>query len=132
MMSERLFLFVVGAFILTALYIEMDMMIYLLSLWLIFEAITDIRLTTLSQKLMHKTVPTGLTVFQTQQRYCFEASRAWRIATATMLGGSFLLLNEYNLEVIWFVPWFMGFAILGAGVSGVCPVLLLLRWIGFK
>jgi hypothetical protein len=131
-MSERLFLFLVGAYILIALYLEIDIMIYLLSLWLLIEAITDIRLTSLSQELFRKPVPAGLTVFQTQPRYNFDAFRAWRICVATMLGGSFILLNEQNIEVLWFVPWFMGFAILGAGVSGVCPVLLLIRWIGFK
>lgn len=131
-MSERLFLFFVGVFILTALYIEIDLMIYILCLWLLFEAITDVRLTTLSQKLIHKTIPSGLAIFQTQQRFELDAFRAWRISVSVMLGGTFLLLNEYEFEVLWFFPWFMGFAILGAGTSGVCPVLLLLRWIGFR
>jgi len=131
-MSERFFLFVVGAYILIALYLEINIMIYLLSLWLLFEAITDIRLTSLSQQLIRKPIPAGLTVFQSHPRYNFDAFRAWRIIVAIMLGGSFILLNEQNIEVVWFIPWFMGFAILGAGVSGVCPVLLLIRWIGFK
>lgn len=131
-MSERFFLFVVGAYILIALYLEINVMIYLLSLWLLFEAITDIRLTHLSQQLLRKPLPAGLTVFQSHPRYNFDAFRAWRLTVAVMLGGSFILLNEQNIEVVWFIPWFMGFAILGAGVSGVCPVLLLIRWIGFK
>jgi hypothetical protein len=131
-MSERFFLFAVGAYILIALYLEINIMIYLLSLWLLFEAITDIRLTSLSQQLIRKPLPAGLTVFQSHPRYNFDAFRAWRITVAVMLGGSFILLNEQNIEVVWFIPWFMGFAILGAGVSGVCPVLLLIRWIGFK
>ncbi len=107
-------------------------MIYLLSLWLVIEAVTDVRLTSLSQKMLHKTVPAGLTVFQTTSRFDFEAPRAWRITVAVMLGGSFLLLKEHNIEVLWFFPWFMGFAIMGAGASGVCPMLLFLRWAGFK
>lgn len=131
-MSERFFLFFVGAYILTALYIDVEIMIYLLCLWLLIEAITDIRLTSLTQKLIHKPLPVGLTLFQTHPRFDFDALRAWRISVAIMLGISFLSLNEYDIEVVWFVPWFMGFAILGAGVSGVCPVLLLLRWLGFS
>lgn len=107
-------------------------MIYLLCLWLLFEAITNIRLTTLTQQLIHKPVAAGLTVFHTQLRYNYDSFRVWRLTVAFMLGGSFMLLNEQNIEVVWFIPWFMGFAILGAGVSGVCPVLLLIRWIGFK
>lgn len=131
-MSERIFLFIVGATILLALYIEVDIIIYLLCGWLLFEGITDVRITTLSQKLFNKTVPAGLTVFQSQTRFNFDAFRAWRFVVAVMLGGSFILLTEHGFEVVWFFPWFMGFAILGAGVSGVCPVLLFIRWLGFK
>ena len=131
-MSERLFLFVVGAFILISLYIEIDMMMYVLCLWLLLEAITDIRLTTLTQKLMRRTVPPGLTVFQTQIRFDFDAFRVLRITVSVLLVAAFILINEYHIEVLWFVPWFLGFAILGAGVSGICPTILLIRWIGFR
>ncbi len=101
-MSERLFLFVVGAYILISLYIEIDMMIYILCLWLLFEAIMDIRLTTLSQKLMSRTVPAGLTVFQTQARFDFEALRVLRIVVSVSLAGAFILINEYHIDVLWF------------------------------
>ena len=131
-MSERSYLFLIGAYILTALYIEIDIMIYLLCLWLLFEALTDIRLTTLTQKFVTETVPAGLTVFQTRTRYSFDSFRVLRLTIVILLGGSVALLNEKNIEVVWFIPWFMGFAFLGAGVSGVCPSLLLIRWLGFK
>ncbi len=131
-MSERLFLFLVGGYILISLYLGIDLMIYILSLWLLFEAITDIRLTTLSQKLMKQTVPAGLIVFNTHQRFNFDAIRAWRGTVAVLLGGSLFLLKEYSVDFVWFFPWFMGFAIMGAGASSVCPVLLFIRWIGFK
>ena len=131
-MSERFFLFIVGAYILTGLYFEIDVMIYALSILLLLEGLTNIRLTTLSQSLMRQTVPAGLTVFQTSQRINFDAFRAWRMLVAVMLGGSLLLLKEHDIEVVWFFPWFMGFAIMGAGASGVCPMILFIRWIGFK
>lgn len=131
-MSERIYLFFVGVYILIALYFEVDVMIYFLCLLLLFEGITNIRLSTLSQRLMHVTVPVGLVSFQTHQRFEFDAMRAWRIIVAVMLGGSFFLLHEYDLEVVWFFPWFMGFAIMGAGASSVCPVLLFIRWVGFR
>jgi hypothetical protein len=130
--SERFYLFSIGGYTLIGLYFEIDNMIYLLSLWLILEAITNIRLTTITQKLLHKQLDPGLTVFKSHQRFNYEASRAWRILVAVMLGGSFLLLNEENIEVVWFFPWFMGFAIMGAGASGVCPMMLALHWAGFR
>jgi len=131
-MSERMYLFVVGALILVALYFEESMLIYALSLWLLLEGISGMLLTTLSQKLIPVAEPVGLTTFRTQQRFNFEASRATRIIIAFFLGGAFFLLNEYDIEMLWFFPWFMGFAIFGAGVSGVCPILLITKWAGFK
>jgi len=131
-MSERLFLFLTGAYILVALYFDVDMMIYGLCLWLMFEGVSGVTLTGLSAKFIVMKEPVGLTVFRTQPRFNFEALRATRITIAVVLGGSFLLLNEYEFDFLWFFPWFMGFAILGAGVSGVCPVLLINKWLGFK
>jgi hypothetical protein len=131
-MSERLFLFLTGACILVALYFDVDMMLYGLCLWLLFEGFSGVTLTGLSAKLIVVNEPVGLTTFRTQQRFNFEALRATRIIIAVVLGGSFLLLNEYEFDFLWFFPWFMGFAILGAGVSGVCPVLLITKWLGFK
>lgn len=131
-MSERMFLFAVGAFILTGLYFEVNIMIYGLCLWLLFEGITGVLLTRMSHKVISLAEPVGLTTFRTQQRFDFEALKATRIIIACFLGGTFLLLNEYDIEVLWFFPWFMGFAILGAGVSGVCPILLITKWLGFK
>ena len=131
-MSERTYLFFIGCSILFALYFEIEMMIYVLCLFLIFEAVTNIRLTTMSQSLLHKKLDAGIASFNSTTRFNFDAFLVWRMVVATMLGVSFLVLNHYNAEIIWFFPWFMGFAILGAGVSGVCPVILLLRWIGFR
>lgn len=131
-MSERIYLFLVGVYILVALYLGIDLMIYALSLWLLIEGVTDIRLTRFSQKLLGRTVPAGLIVFRSKARIDFDSFRMWRITVAVMLGGSFWLLNEHAMEFAWFIPWFMGFAIMGAGVSSVCPVLLFIKWLGFR
>ena len=131
-MNSRLYLFVVGASILIALYFEVSIMVYIVASWLLFEGITQIRLTRLFQKLLNKTAPENLYVKQSSYRFDFDAFRAWRFAMAFMLGGSYFLWSENDIEVVWFIPWFMGFAIMGAGVSGVCPGLLLMRWVGFK
>ena len=51
---------------------------------------------------------------------------------AVVLLTVYALLHEFGYDMLWFFPWFMGFAILGAGASGVCPVLLGLKYIGFR
>ncbi len=131
-MSERVYLFLVGVIILVALYLSLGKIIFGLCLWLLFEGLSNIRLTTFFQALRHKKIQAGLVIFQTKQRFSFEAFRVWRLSVALILGGSFILLQGKHLEVLWFIPWFMGFAIMGAGVSGVCPMLLFFRWLGFR
>ena len=54
----------------------------------------------------------------------FEAERAWRFVVAGFLA-SFLAVFQEG-------AWFMGFAIFGAGLSGVCPVLVSLKLMGFR
>jgi len=60
-------------------------------------------------------------------KYNIESERVWRVVV-----GSFLFMGYFVIDALWFFPWFMGFAIFGAGLSGVCPVLLAVRWLGFK
>lgn len=131
-MNERNYFLFIGLSILFALYFEIEMLIYLLCLLLMVEGVTNVRLSTFSQNFFKINLFTGLTVFKTETRFNFDSFLVWRILIAIMLGGSFTLLNYYNLEVIWFVPWFIGFVILGAGMSGICPALLAIRWVGFR
>jgi hypothetical protein len=61
-----MYLFLAGASMLVGLYLGINEMIYLISGWFLFEAVTDIRLTTMTQQaIFHRPVPAGLTVFQT-------------------------------------------------------------------
>jgi hypothetical protein len=35
-------------------------------------------------------------------------------------------------EQIWFFPWFIGFMLFMAGMTNICPMVMGLRWIGFR
>ena len=131
-MSERSFLFLTGFYILCALYFEIDIMIYVLSAVLLFEGVTDWRMTTMLQKVRNQTLDSGLLAFQNKARFNIDGLRAWRVVVAIILLTVYLLLHQYEVEYLWFFPWFMGFAILGAGASSLCPVLIFLRWAGFR
>ena len=65
--------------------------------------------------------------FVENSRFNIYSERVWRLVV-----GMFLLIGYSFYSVLWFLPWFMGFAIFGAGLSGLCPVLLAIHWIGFK
>ena len=131
-MSERIFILTLGLTILISLYFELSMLMYALPVYLMLEGLTNIRLTHLLQSARNLTLDDGLYVYQGKNRFELEATRVWRIVVAIVLATSYILLHEYNYEVLWFFPWFLGFALAGAGVSGVCPVLLAIRFVGFK
>jgi len=130
--SERIYILLTGACLLAALYLEQSVLIYGLIGLLLFEGITDMRLTIFLQKARHVVLDIGLATFPTTQRFELEAIRVWRLFVAIVLLVTYVLSFEFNYDVLWFFPWFMGFALLGAGVSSICPVLLAIRWLGFK
>ena len=131
-MTERMFLLLVGSYILVALYLENNYLIYGIAAYLVFEGVSGIRSTRLIQKARHVSLSNGMVDFNSNVRYAIDGLSAWRVFVAITLVSVYVLLHEYGIDVLWFFPWFMGFAILGAGASGICPVFLGLRWAGFK
>ena len=122
----------VGLYVLCALYFEVDLMIYALVVIMMFEGITGITITGISQKISKVNLGSGLLRYEATPRFNFEAFRALRISFSLAMTAAYIGVHEYDAEMIWFLPWFFGFALLGAGVSSVCPVLLAMRWIGFR
>ena len=132
-MTERMFRLCIGASILAALCLEQRLLMVGLIAVLVFEGLTNWRIPLLVSRLRY-----GADVPPADENTCwpihaffkigFDAERAWRFTVAIMLGLTYLMYYDQA----WFIPWFMGFAIFGAGLSGVCPMLLSLKLIGFR
>lgn len=123
-MTERTFRLVIGMWLVLALFMAMPVAIYGLMALLLLEGITNWR------------VPVVLTRLRGAQRVespadcrlSFEAERALRLLIA-----GFLALALFALpELFWWLPWFIGFALIGAGLSGICPMVQALRWVGMR
>ena len=130
-MSNRQYRLFFGAMLLVALYFELEMLVYFLIGLAVIEAITNLRIPKLISLYRYKNNGDpleGSIGIDFKIRSNFQAERAWRILVATILSISIFVFPES----LWFMPWFMGLAILGAGISGVCPMFLGLKWIGFK
>jgi len=122
-----------GAALLLGLYFELAELIYFLVVMLFFEGLTNLRLPkVVSSFSFNVTGSKDFTEYQVDPfniayRFNMEAEQAWRLVVGFLLAVTYPFYDQ-----LWFFPWFMGFAIFGAGLSAVCPVLLAIRWIGFK
>jgi len=130
-MSNRLYRMIFGLTLLLALYFDANQVVFALVGLAAFEAITNLRIPLLVSRLRYDNngdPDEGSLGIQFHSRTSFEAERGFRLTVAAILTIS---LFAYP-DALWFFPWFMGFAILGAGVSGVCPVFLAMKWAGLK
>lgn len=132
-MSDRTYRTLLGLLILIVLNFEvLHPLMYVLIGLLFIEGLTNLRIPKLICKLRNCVASSERYIYQdadlvAEPRFGFEAERLWRL-----LVGGFLLIGFALVDALWFFPWFMGFAIFGAGLSGVCPVLLGVRWLGFR
>lgn len=126
-MTNKTYRTILGAILLVSLYVEIEMVIYIIIAIVLFEGITNWRI----PKLVNRIRKTSEFAPKPENstRFNMEAEQAFRLA----VGAS--LLATYPLGVdsmLWFFPWFMGFAVLGAGVSGLCPAVASFLWLGFR
>ncbi|MDA8364797.1 MAG: hypothetical protein M0Z84_13535 [Gammaproteobacteria bacterium] len=131
-MTERMFRLVFASVLLVGLYFGLRFVVYGLIALSLFRGVAPWRIGNMPARLR----PRGrahsgrdLSALASHPvRMNFEAERAASIlAAVTIFCGSFLFAGH-----LWFLPWFVAFAFFGAGLSGVCPMVLCLKWAGLK
>ena len=129
-MSNRVYRLLFGLTLLLSLYFDLYSVLYALIGLAVFEGITNLRVPCVIARLrsLECNPAEGSLGIAFEARTGFEAERGWRILVAACLGLSVHALPD----TLWFFPWFMGFAITGAGISGVCPMFLALKWAGLR
>jgi hypothetical protein len=128
-MTERVFRFIVGAWLLVALYFNLPGAIYALIGVLIVEGLTNQRVPAIVARLRGVSMANERCGAHAMAgRFAFEAERALRLLFASLLIVSYVVLHD----TLWFFPWVIGFGLVGAGLSGVCPMVLSLRAIGLR
>ena len=126
-MSEKNFRIVLGAWLVVGLLLNSVPLIYALVALLMFEGLTNLRIPGL---LVHARsgVLEEAGDLNPNARVAFEAERALRLIVATLI----LVPMSGVADFLWLLPWFVGFALIGAGLSGICPMVLALRWLGLR
>ena len=129
-MGERLYMLVFGITIITGLYFDLPYLIYALIAITLLEGITNIRLGPVFDRLPIRILQTSNFELQTARkvRFQFDSRRMWHLIVGSILAVCYIGF----FDQLWFLVWFLGFAVAGAGLSGICPVLFLIQSIGFK
>lgn len=128
-MSERTFRLFQGIYLLVALFLEIDMMIYIFIGVFLFEAATNWRVPILVSRLRYGAKAAGAHPAKPDgSRFGFEAERMLRITVALLLWVSFIMFPE----LLWFVPWFVAVMLLLAGITKICPMVIFYRFCGFR
>lgn len=134
-MTHRTYRLAVGALLLVFLYFDLNYLMWVLIAMLLLEGMTNLliprlinqfrNLLSAHQKPAAEFIPAPDGACP---RFGFGAERAMSLFMGLMLLLSYVVF--YHL--LWFFPWFIGFALFGSGLSGVCPVLIAIKWLGFK
>lgn len=127
-MSERAFRIVLGGALILFLYLRVDSLVYAYIGVLLFEGLTNWRIPLLVSRLRFGRANPETPAAGGMPRFGFEAERVLRIFVAAMLVLTFVLFHEQA----WYIPWFLGFALLLAGITGICPLAIFLRKLGFS
>lgn len=130
-MTDRHFRLFFGIVLLALLYLDEIQGIGFLVAFLLFEGVTNWRFPLIARRVRgdnDDTASVHTLTLSAPAKIPFDAERALRLVMALIL-----ILSVYLFpESVWWMAWFVGFAVLGAGVSGVCPMLTSLRMLGFR
>jgi hypothetical protein len=128
-MSERVFRLILGGTLLLILLSERVDLMYVYIGIVAFEGLTNWRIPILISKLRYGRTYRELTRNAADTyKYNFDAERILRLVIVVFLVASYFLFPKE----LWFFPWFVGFALAMAGMTGICPMAIFIRKLGFK
>jgi len=128
-MSERLFRFILGTTLILFLFMGWDRAVYGYICVVLFEGTTNWRIPILISRLRYGTASAWKAAPECRLTAIdFDAERVLCVVIAGFLIVSFVVFRD----ALWFFPWFVGFALVMAGISGICPMAMFIRKIGFK
>jgi hypothetical protein len=129
-MSERHFRLILGIWLIISQFFNNQPLMYALLVVLLMEGATGWRVPLVVWHIRHgrqEAFPDNQ-FENAESAFPFEAERALRLIVAGLLALSVLAFPGY----LWWLPWFVGFALAGAGLSGLCPMVQGLRWLGLR
>jgi hypothetical protein len=126
-MTDRTYRLIFGALLLIFLYFNIRYGVYAIVAMMLLEGATNWRVPHLINKL--RGLPEdACSAERPRYRFNVEAERVWRVLIGLTVGITYVFFSD----LLWFVPWFLGFVLFSAGISDVCPGLAAVKKAGFK
>ena len=128
-MSERVNRLVLGFCLISFLLLEWNYGVLAIIFVLIFEGVTNWRIPLLISKMRYAMDGVSINITEDNPfKYHYEAERVTRFTVATTI----LLGFVVNNDLLWFLPYFVGLNLLLAGITGLCPLVMFYKKIGFR
>jgi hypothetical protein len=127
-MSERAYRLIQGLYLLAALVLESDIMVYILLGLYVFEILTNLRIPLIVSRVAYGSGGISTEPMCANPRIDIDAERLQRLAMGGFIFVTYSLLPEFA----WFGPWFAAAVLIMAGATNVCPIVFFLRSNGFK
>jgi len=128
-MSERANRFTLGFCLISFLFLEWNYGVLAIIFVLIFEGITNWRIPTLVSRIRYAMEgSTFISEPSLNSKFSYEAERITRLTVATTICLGYIIYNE----MLWFLPYFVGLNLLLAGITGLCPLVMFYKKVGFR
>ena len=127
-MTERWYRLIQGIYLLVALYSEHDMMVYAFMALLSIETLTNLRLPVLVSQLRYGKLYMENECHAPGSGFNVDSERLLRFVVVMFM----LLSYVYLPEPIWFLPWFIAAMLLLAGITNICPMVMMFQYLGFR
>ena len=127
-MTERWYRLIQGVYLIIALYLEHDSMVYGFMVLLSIVAVTNLRLPVVLSRFRFGT-PLADSDKQTSNCiFNIDSERLLRLVVVLFL----LMSYVYFSEPIWFFPWFIAAMLFLAGITNICPMVMMFQYLGFR
>lgn len=127
-MTEANYRLILGFLIIAFLYVDARVAMFILLGIVFLEGLTGQHIPAIISRRRygsHYVEPVEINPNPIFNFYAFRALRITAVLVVTISYGFFP-------EVLWPVPWFVGFMLYASGITNLCPMGMLLRKAGFK
>ena len=127
-MNERFYRLIVGGTILLLLTLNQLTYVYILIGLLLFEGLTNIRIPAVLARARGRQDYILPLPEEGEYKVNFESERVARLIFSAVLTASLFIFYDQA----WYFAWFLGIMLVIAGLNSFCPMIVFLRWAGFR